>query len=82
MEPILILMTLLIPIIMGLNNILKSFVPERFQKLIPLIVGLVLGPLAVTFAPTLVLSELLWAGLLAGMAAGGSYNPTDLVKKP
>lgn len=80
MEAILVLMTILIPIIMGLDGVLKGYVPEKFHKLIPIVLGLLLGPLGTTFAPTLALTQLLWAGLLAGMAAGGSYKPTDLKK--
>lgn len=81
MEAILVLITILIPIIMGLDEVLKSYVPIKYHKLIPIVIGLLMGPLGATFAPTLTLAQLLWAGLLSGMAAGGSYKPSELVKR-
>lgn len=81
MEAILVLMTILIPIIMGLDEVLKSYIPEKYQKLVPIFVGLILGPFGSTFTAGLTLSQMLWAGFLAGMAAGGSYKPNDLLKK-
>jgi hypothetical protein len=60
---------------MGLDEIFNSYIPKKFHKLTPIIVGLVLGPLGQTFASGLSLTQMLWAGLLAGMAAGGSYKP-------
>jgi hypothetical protein len=80
MESILVLMTVLVPIIMGLDEIFNSYIPEKFHKLTPIIVGVVLGPLGSTFTPGLTLTQMLWAGLLAGMAAGGSYKP-NIIKK-
>lgn len=80
MEALLVLITVLVPIIMGLDEILNAYIPSKFHKLTPIIVGLILGPLGSTLAPGLSLAQMLWAGLLAGMAAGGSYKPT-LTKK-
>jgi hypothetical protein len=80
MEALLVLMTVLVPIIMGLDEILKTYIPEKFHKLIPIIVGLVLAPFGGTFAPGLSMAQMVWAGFLAGMAACGSYKPT-LTKK-
>jgi hypothetical protein len=81
MEALLVLMTVLVPIIMGLDEIIKSYIPEKFHKLIPIVIGLVLGPLGATLAPGLTLAQMLWGGLLAGMAAGGSYKPNNIIKK-
>jgi Na+-transporting NADH:ubiquinone oxidoreductase subunit NqrD len=79
-EALLVLITVLVPIIMGVDEILKSYIPEKFHKLIPIIVGLVLGLCGSVFAPGLTIAQMLWAGFLSGMAAGGSYKPT-LMKK-
>jgi hypothetical protein len=80
MEALLVLITVLVPIIMGLDEIIKTYVPVKYHKLIPIIIGIVLGPLGSTLSTGLTLSQMLWAGLLSGMAAGGSYKPT-IIKK-
>jgi hypothetical protein len=79
MEALLVLITVLVPIIMGLEKIVNKSIPEKFHSIVPIILGLVLAPLGSgVFATGLALNQLLWSGLLAGMAAGGSYNPADL----
>jgi hypothetical protein len=80
-EALLVLITVLVPIIMSLDEILKSYIPTKYHKLIPIIVGLVFGPCGSIFAPGLTIAQMLWAGFLAGMAAGGSYKPTLPTKK-
>lgn len=67
--------TVIVPIVMALTQLLKKQLNDN--KLLPvanIVIGVIIGGLwAISFADTdLVLY--LWAGLVAGLAAGGFYD--------
>lgn len=74
MENVLVVMSVLVPIIAGLTQVAKQYVREKFYALVPVLIGLVLGPAYVVFSSDQSVWELLWAGGLAGLAAGGFYS--------
>lgn len=92
MQEIMLVMSILIPIVAGVTELIKKVVygdedeglkpllPKRFQALIPVVVGLMLG-LAYTPFSDLSILLLLWAGGLAGLAAGGFYSVQNIRNK-
>lgn len=81
MVNLLVLITILAPILTALTAILKQYIPTKYHALIPVILGIILGPLASIFAPSLTIIQLLWAGLLAGLTSGGFYSVQNIPKK-
>lgn len=92
MQEIMLVVTILIPIITGVTSLIKTFVygteenkvkplmPERFKALIPVVVGFLLGWAYTPFSDLSILL-LLWAGGLAGLAAGGFYSVQNIRNK-
>lgn len=88
MEALFALMTILIPVITGMTALIKKYVNPKFHPVIPVFIGLAVAPLALPLPfinSTLV--EIVWAGLLAGLSAGGFYsvgniNRKEEIKKP
>jgi hypothetical protein len=81
MENVLIIVSVLVPIIAGLTQVVKQYVREKFYALVPVLIGLLLGPAYTVFSPDLSVWELLWAGGLAGLAAGGFYSVQNVRNK-
>lgn len=82
MDTLLVVMTFLIPIVAGLTELIKKYVNEKFYAVVPVIIGLVLSPLTASL-PFIDASmpELLWAGLLTGLSAGGFYSVQNIRNK-
>jgi len=81
MEQVLVVMSVLVPIIAGLTQVVKQYVREKYYALVPLIIGLLLGPAYTVFSPDRSVWELVWAGGLAGLAAGGFYSVQNIRNK-
>jgi hypothetical protein len=81
MEHVLFIVSVLVPIIAGLTQVVKQYVREKFYALVPVLIGLLLGPAYTVFSPDLTVWELLWAGGLAGLAAGGFYSVQNVRNK-
>lgn len=82
MESLLVLITFLTPVIVGLAQMVKKYVPEKYTAVVPVVIGVVLSLLAFPLPwVTLGLAEVLWSGLLAGMAAGGLYSVQNVRNK-
>lgn len=77
MEVILLFAMVLAPVILAVVQLIKSLgiVPKRFSPLVAIIVGLIIGWLAVPFTD-LELQLRLWAGFLAGLSAIGLFELT------
>jgi hypothetical protein len=75
-------MTFLIPVITGLTSLGKKYIPSKYHALIPVAIGVIVSPLAsgLPFVSATI-TELIWAGLLAGMSAGGFYSVQNIRKK-
>lgn len=91
MQEILLVVSVLIPIVTGVTALIKSIVfsneegvvplmPRRYQALIPVVVGFLLG-LAYTPFSGMDILMLLWAGGLSGLAAGGFYSVQNIRNK-
>lgn len=75
--------TVLVLVVNGLVELVKrSFKPpKKFQPVIALVLGLLIGYLFAPFTD-LTLQTRLWAGLLAGLSAAGLYKlGKNVVKK-
>jgi len=86
MESLLILISFLAPVITGITQLLKGYVPEKYYALIPVILGLILGVLSFPVLPvigagSLSLGVVIWAGLLSGLTASGVYSFANISKK-
>lgn len=84
MEQLLILITVLTPIITAVTALLKTLIPESKSKwvaLLALVVGVACGALWYPLAPEFTLIQALWAGGLAGLAAGGFYSVQNVRNK-
>lgn len=82
MEALLILISVLTPIITALTEVLKKVVNiGKFQALVPLVFGIILGPLSFIFAKDLSFVQLIWAGLLSGLTSGGFYSVQNIRNK-
>lgn len=84
---ILILITILAPVITGITQAIKPFIiDERFYIIIPILLGLILGPLSLPlmslFEITIGLNigQLIWVGGLAGLTSAGLYDIADIKK--
>lgn len=82
----LILITFLAPIITALTTIFKTYINEKYYALIPLVIGLLLGPAVYTLIPFLGLEaisliNLIWVGLLSGLSAAGLYSAQNIRNK-
>lgn len=80
MEHVLLAVSILVPVIAGVVQLLKSYFSNKYHAILPLVIGLLLGPAYSVFSD-LSLVELLWAGGLAGLAAGGFYSVQNVRNK-
>lgn len=86
MTSLLLLITFLAPIITGLTQLLKSYVNIKYYALIPIVLGIILGPASFPLLPLIGLEPLsiailLWAGLLTGLTAAGFYSAQNIRNK-
>lgn len=75
-------MTILIPVVTGLTALAKKYTSEKYYALLPFVIGVVVAPLAFPLDfVTATIPELIWAGGLSGLSAGGFYSVQNIRKK-
>ncbi|MER2008898.1 MAG: hypothetical protein ABS939_15720 [Psychrobacillus sp.] len=76
------LMTILIPVVTALTGLAKKYVGEKYHALIPFVIGMVVAPLAFPLDfVTASIPDLIWAGGLSGLSAGGFYSVQNIRNK-
>jgi hypothetical protein len=81
METLLMLITILVPIITAITGLTKGIIPKKYQALVPLVIGLIIGLAYLPLAPGYTIAQILWAGGLAGLSAGGFYSVSNIQHK-
>lgn len=67
----------LVPVVIGVTQVFKGFVAERFAP----IVSLVLGVAASFVFPAVTVAQTVLAGIVVGLSASGLYSGTKTVTK-
>ena len=73
----------ILPLVIGLTNVIKEYLPARYTPLIALALGLILGLFAEYTTPHPVLAAGVAEGIAIGLAAVGLYEAVNhLAQQP
>lgn len=70
--------TSLVAVILGLSQVAKQFIPNKFIPLLNVVLGILAG---ITVLKTGDISSDIFTGLAVGLSAGGFFDLTKLAKK-
>lgn len=80
-EEILLVISVIAPVVVGLTQITKKYLSEKYAPIYSIVLGLLIGLAYSTISEGATVYELLWAGGLSGMVASGFYSTQKIRKK-